>query len=64
MLATSDNSTMVEDDDDDSLYSDIAQAEYEYDEELYEDTDTDSDDEQRSLPTDPVGRLKKKLINN
>ena len=38
----------------DSLYSDIAEVEYDYDEELYED---EEESEPRSLPTDPIGRI-------
>ena len=37
------------------LYSDIAEVEYEYDEEYYEDADEES--EARSVPTDPLGIL-------
>ena len=43
------------DDDVDDLYSDIAEVEYEYDEEYYEDADEES--EARSVPTDPLGIL-------
>ena len=43
------------DDDVDDLYSDIAEVEYEYDEEYYEDADEES--EARSVPTDPLGML-------
>ena len=42
-----------DDDDDDDLYSDIAEVEYEYDEEDYE--DADEENEARSVPTDPLG---------
>lgn len=55
------NSTFIDDEDIDedvenSLYSDIANIEYDYDEEYYE--DTEEDNEQRSIPTDPIGQLK------
>ena len=42
-----------DDDDDHDLYSDIAEVEYEYDEEDYEDAEKES--EARSVPTDPLG---------
>ena len=42
-----------DDNDDDDLYSDIAEVEYEYDEEDYE--DADEENEARSVPTDPLG---------
>ena len=58
------NSTFIDDEDIDedvenSLYSDIANIEYDYDEEYYE--DTEEDNEQRSIPTDPIGQFN--LIN-
>ena len=58
------NSTSIDDEDIDedvenSLYSDIANIEYDYDEEYYE--DTEEDNEQRSIPTDPIGQFN--LIN-
>ena len=50
------NGTMMEDydDEDNDLYSDIAEISYEYDEELYED---EEEVEARSapIPTDPLG---------
>merc|ERR1711862_260807 len=54
------NSTSIDDEDIDedvenSLYSDIANIEYDYDEEYYE--DTEEDNEPRSIPTDPIGRV-------
>ena len=48
------NSTAAaeEDDGEYSLYSDVAELEYDYDEELY---DEEEDNEPRSIPTDPIG---------
>ena len=52
------NSTSIDEVDDDdvenSLYSDIANIEYDYDEEYYE--DTEEDNEPRAIPTDPIGQ--------
>merc|ERR1712061_874983 len=43
-----------EEDGEDSLYSDVAELEYDYDEELY---DEEEDNEPRSIPTDPIGSI-------
>ena len=41
-----------------SLYSDIAEVEYDYDEELYDETgEEEEENEARNLPTDPIGRI-------
>ena len=46
---------MIEEtEEEEDLYSDIAEVEYEYDEEYYED---DEESEARSVPTDPLGIL-------
>ena len=42
-----------------SLYSDVAELEYDYDEELY---DEEEDNEPRSIPTDPIGCMIKYTI--
>ena len=49
------NSTAAAEEEEDgeySLYSDVAELEYDYDEELY---DEEEDNEPRSIPTDPIG---------
>ena len=43
-----------EEEEEEDLYSDIAEVEYEYDEEYYED---DEESEASSVPTDPLGIL-------
>ena len=51
-----DEESTTDNDDDYDLYSDIADIEYDYDEELYEDVDVESDVEARAVPSDPLGR--------
>ena len=46
-----------EDSDEYSLYSDIADQEYDYDEEDYEGLEDDDDVMPRNLPTDPIGKI-------
>ena len=55
------NSTAAaeEEDGEYSLYSDVAELEYDYDEELY---DEEEDNEPRSIPTDPIGCMIKYTI--
>ena len=48
-------SNSTETDDDDSLYSDIATVEYDYDEELYE--DVEEEEAPRQFPNDPIGKF-------
>ena len=50
-----DEESTTDNDDDYDLYSDIADIEYDYDEELYEDVDVESDVEARAVPSDPLG---------
>ena len=54
-----DEESTRDNDDDYDLYSDIADIEYDYDEELYEDVDAESDVEARAAPSDPLGLLNK-----
>ena len=57
------NSTAAaeEEDGEYSLYSDVAELEYDYDEELY---DEEEDNEPRSIPTDPIGCMIKYTIRS